>query len=156
MKKPIKPEDIKRGDLIRYESHDGDDYAVEFRAYKDGHSQRDRDESGQHYLLDRPTPPVELPTEALSWGTLVADRVQYEGVFQRQGDVILHIGSGHHREPQIPVRDVTAWEPHVAVPKAALDELREYMNAWTGASRRDSPAKGRIDRFLAAVDAANQ
>lgn len=60
MKKSIKREDIKAGDLIRCEGFDGTDSAREYRAICDGEAIYN---SARYYLLDRPFNPV--------WGTVV-------------------------------------------------------------------------------------
>lgn len=52
MKQEIKPEDIRKGDLIRWER---EEQAHEWRAHHDG-DLYDR-HSGRHFLLNRPAPP---------------------------------------------------------------------------------------------------
>jgi hypothetical protein len=142
MKRPIEPADIRAGDLIRCEWPD--DSASEWRSKTSGPAGWNADRVS-YFLLDRPTPPVDLPTESLTWGTLVADRVQYEGLFQRESSVILHVGTGRRDEPRIPIESVTTWAPHVAVPRAALDKLRKAENVVRG-----------VNDFLAAVDEATR
>jgi hypothetical protein len=59
---PIKHEDIKKGDLIRKE-YTGDlaTRATEYLAVRDAHGYTSAD--GAYFLLERPKPPVVLPTE---------------------------------------------------------------------------------------------
>lgn len=84
MKEPIEIADIRKGDLIRFEPKPPVDFiasAIEYVASYDKAAWRDsEDVPSQHYLLDRPTPPVELPTEP-GW---YVDR--YECVWQMHDD----------------------------------------------------------------------
>lgn len=58
MKEPIEIADIREGDLIRWEHGES---VHRWRARYDGESYLSS--IGQHFLLERPTPPVKLPTE---------------------------------------------------------------------------------------------
>lgn len=68
----IRPEGIRKGDLIREEyevprltDEGGEQYAIEYRAARDRHTLA-RDLASAHYLLDRPKPTyTPVPTEAL-------------------------------------------------------------------------------------------
>lgn len=60
MKRRISSGEIKDGDLVRCEGHNGEDSAVEYRAVGDYDAVS---VSGRYYLLDRPFEPV--------WGTVV-------------------------------------------------------------------------------------
>lgn len=158
MKEPIKPEDIREGDLIRREptpTGGSSLRAVEYVAVRDGytHGLRDSSDTDIFFLLDRPTPAVDLPTSP-SLGTLVwreesAVRDAMETALwglTRRGDRV------ESESSSVPVRLVTQFIPiltheadEVAVPKAALDELRAAeIHAWVA-----------IATFIAAVDAAN-
>lgn len=72
-KTPIKPEDIRPGDVIRWEreTEPGTYYAVEYVAY--GEMQVWKGEEGTHYLLDRPEPPFEP-----YWGMVIGEPHQNE------------------------------------------------------------------------------
>ncbi|KQP83775.1 hypothetical protein [Aeromicrobium sp. Leaf291] len=154
MKEPIKPEDIREGDLIRWESEDEPDRANEYRAKGPVIKV-----PGRHYLLDRPTPAVDLPTdEALGWATVRAPHWTSDTVLLRHWEV-----EGSHLRcavaPMYLVDHITAFTPAVAVPKAALDELR---TGWAEAYRIGENLDDLFDNltaavraFLAAVDAAN-
>lgn len=69
MKQKIDPKDIRKGDLVRYESEDTRyrTQAVEYKAVcdRDAH----RNDSGSHYLLERPEPPFEP-----YWGMVIGDK----------------------------------------------------------------------------------
>jgi hypothetical protein len=156
-KTPIDPSEIRKGDLIRCE-WDGSVpglQAAEFTASGHGHSLYS--EAPQHYLLDRPIPPVSLPTEpTLGWLT----------ARERKGGAcpVAHLAIWNlHRDPDVSIQWngsncgiarnwVTAFIPAVAVPTDALAGLRKYRNDldWDCAT----PAVRRIDAFLAAVDEA--
>ena len=62
---PIEPSEIRKGDLIRVEWPD--DNSREYRASRDGDNNIFGGTS-RFFLLDRPAPAVELPTEpTLGW-----------------------------------------------------------------------------------------
>lgn len=150
MKEPIALADIKAGDLIRVEQEL--DKAHEFRAARD----QERNGWGDYYLLDRPKPAVELPTEpTLGWLT-------YRDTDYPSANPTIELGEWKARADRATVLDVhgltsvplawaIAFTPAAAVPTAALDELREYIN---GLDFPNTPACRRIDKFLAAVDEA--
>jgi hypothetical protein len=143
MKTPTKPEDIKKGDLIRYEHAEdsvGAFTAVEFLAEFDGRGYLPKSLGGQHFLLDRPTPPVELPTEeCLGW--VESDGVAFLGLWDG-GEYVDEV-TGRLEQDTVHRDHVTAFTPAAAVPKSALDELRAGPRWMT------------VETFLAAVDAAN-
>lgn len=143
MKTLIAPRDIRKGDLIRFEYADGrsTDRAKEYVASGDGVGDG-RGPVGTYYLLDRPVPPVDLPTEpTLGWLTLPGGRA-LETVWTSNDKASLHRALGG----SVDVANVTAFTPATAVPTAALDELRKHTPGWSTAS---------VTTFLAAVDEAN-
>lgn len=158
MKRPIEPSEIRKGDLIRWEAGDNLPYpgyaAVEITADRDGMGMSN---VGQHYLLDRPAPPVQLPSGShfgtLSWvdgasgGTLTAEWL----IDGKQAEA-LNFGA-------ILREHVTAFTPATAIPTEALDELREAEERAMDVKPFDADRKNGIRRdaiftFLAAVDAA--
>lgn len=146
MKRPIEPADIRKGDLIRWEQEPSlvSEYAIEYRATEDGYFQS---VTGQHYLLDRPTPPVELPTEpTLGWLENVYGARILKHWFRGEGVAEAFDGDRWNF-----TKEVIAFTPAVAVPKAALDELQANHDC----SGPLSCLRGHVDDFLAAVDEAN-
>jgi hypothetical protein len=146
MKRPIELDAILAGDLIRYESGE---IAHEWRAQNKGHGFHAR--AGQHYLLDRPEPAVELPTEptlgTVTWKYHDSAHVQQETALWNPTPDGLCFRS---ESSSIPVAFVIDFTPirtladdATAVPTKALDELR---GSWGGCERS-------IGKFLA-VDAA--
>lgn len=139
---PIDPADIKAGDLIRWErDFPGAGYnALEVVASRDG---QNISPYGQHYLLDRPKPPVGLPTEpTLGWAEYRGHR--YLEVWERNeapgmSDRVVTACTGFG--------PITAFTPATAVPTAALNELRRRVTCYG----EGSPTS----EFLAAVDEAN-
>lgn len=153
MREPIKPEDIREGDLVRREPLDTRSLrAVEYVALKDGYTHGLSDsERDVFYLLDRPTPAVDLPTdEALGWATVRAPHWTSDTVLLRHWEV-----EGSHLRcavaPMYLVDYITSFTPAVAVPKAALDELRRDHSADLFEIDLDTA----VVKFLAAIDAAN-
>jgi hypothetical protein len=141
VKTPIELADIRRDDLIRVEQENGT--AHEYRALKDAH----RAYWGHHYLLDRPTPPVQLPTEpTLGW----LENVYGARILRRwfRGEGVAEAFDGDRWNF---TKEVIAFTPAVAVPKAALDELQANHDC----SGPLSCLRGHVDDFLAAVDEAN-
>ena len=140
MKRPIASSEIRKGDLIRWE--DGEN-AHEYRAVVGtGKSNL----GGAYFLLDRPEPAIELPTEpTLGWATV-------QPKHWRESITCLH--EWRHRGGQLvstvaPVyfaEDITAFTPATAIPSAALGELRR--NRMVGSFN----FAGDIDDFLRAVD----
>ena len=100
MKQPIEPSEIRKGDLIRWEDDRpaGDSNgigAIEFTAKSDGYEWR---ENGAHYLLDRPNPVVELPSEpTLGWLTA---RTSAIGETPRRDLARWH----RHEEPEVSIQ----------------------------------------------------
>lgn len=150
MKRPIEPSEIKRGDLIRAGFGTVKSTrmtALEYRAESDG--DRYSDDAVAWQLLDRPAPAVESPTEpTLGWlhgpepSPLLDMWVkQYT---QREEFGVSGEATGTWAKPS----EVTAFIPAIAVPREALDILREGHPV------------GRkclwVSDFLAAVDEANR
>ena len=114
VKRPIEPADIRKGDLIRWEQEPSlvSEYAIEYRATEDGYFQS---VTGQHYLLDRPSPPVELPTEpTLGWLENVYGARILKHWFRGEGVAEAFDGDRWNF-----TKEVIAFTPAVAVPKAA-------------------------------------
>lgn len=159
MKQPIKPEDIRKGDLIRWEYEN--DYTLEMRVDHDG-KHPPIATALRYFLLDRQTPPVELPTErTLGWASWSATTKGTFSFLPLAGSGFGEwVDGGRAFKPVasglgfIPAKRLTAFTPAVAVPKAALDELRRYIRPWDQSDEL-TPAQRRIFKFLAAVDAAN-
>ncbi len=147
MKRPIEPADIRKGDLIRWEQEPSliSEYAIEYRATEPGYFQS---VTGQHYLIDRrPSPPVELPTEpTLGWLENVYGARILKHWFRGEGVAEAFDGDRWNF-----TKEVIAFTPAVAVPKAALDELQANHDC----SGPLSCLRGHVDDFLAAVDEAN-
>lgn len=151
MKRPIKARDIIKGDLIRKEygcEIVNGETALEYRATSDAHG---KGGPGQHFLLDRPEPAVELPTEpTLGWATY---RIDDHGEATRLG-VTFNAGSSMRLtnwDISVPASRVTAFTPATAVSTEALDRLRVDLFG--------DPSHGQlisaVARFLTAVDSAN-
>ena len=148
MKRPIDVDDTRVGDLLRWESGET---AHEFRRGVHGRLTSD----GQHYLLDRPTPAVVLPTQpTLGWITFPRDH--WLGIVDGRpgrcadpGCFAATRANGYSSEAY--VREcVTAFTPATAVPTDALDALRRFLvHSATGKSL------DQIRDFLTCVRAAN-
>jgi hypothetical protein len=127
MKRAIEVSEIRKGDLIRWEGP-GD----EAHEWREDSIESPYNGHGQHYLLDRPEPVVELPTEpTLGWltasqcvgtalvpvGVPVLDKwsapMGNASSIRRNGDTC-----------GIAQEWVTAFEPATIVPTEALDVLR--------------------------------
>ena len=150
MRTQIEKNAIRRGDLIRAENTADHDLAREFRARWDGDGGSWSIPS-TFYLLSRPTPVVELPTEpTLGWveQTVQAGERPILGVWDLRGrDGWLWSNGGLSCEPD----SVTAFTPAVAVPLAALLHLRRQQ----GSDGQGATTSRAFSDFLAAVDAAN-
>ena len=145
MKRPIEPADIRAGDLIRCEWKESD-AAEEWRSPVDAGSTWDP-ANVDHFLLDRPSPPVELPTEpTLGWLENVYGARILKHWFRGEGVAEAFDGDRWNF-----TKEVIAFTPAVAVPKAALDELQANHDC----SGPLSCLRGHVDDFLAAVDEAN-
>ena len=147
--KRIDGADVRKGDTIRreYTAHRNHLKAVEFVADGDCH-----DNDDVLYLLDRPTPAVELPTvPALGW-------VEHEEIKARFGSWVASGATLYAvRQMDFDAASVTAFTPATAVPTDALDELRVALDE---AERMGGYASGMILRgatrtLLVAIDAAN-
>jgi len=152
-KTPIKPGDIRKDDLIRWEAdanYGGQNRAIEYRACKDGDQTF---AAGQYYLLDRPTPAVELPTEpTLGWvaweerGFFGGARRRAFGTWRADSDVVRDLDQ-HGRA--VRADSVTAFTPAIAVPRDAYEALASTSTSDLDALRRA------VHAFLDATDKAN-
>lgn len=158
MKTPIKPEDIRKGDLIRWE-RGGDSppqafVAAEYHAQFDGEARRNYD--GQHYLLNRPSP--KLPdTPTLGWAEWTPDWGRYLAVWEKRGKDLVPSADRPVTSGRINNEFLNFTEA-VAVPKAALDELRDDRKRaarYTHDTVSRDAFMDAINDFLAAVDKAN-
>lgn len=152
MKRAIEVREIRKGDLIRWEGEHGNTIAHEYRATAAGHKWSPAD--GTYFLLDRPTPPVELPkTPQLGWLGVTDD-----GTFERKPASVLGIWQDRRYSINGGVSGtwshefVTAFEPATAVPTEALDDLRRYRASLARSGLTRTPRH--IDAFLAAIEAA--
>jgi len=151
---PITPDEIRKGDLIRAEKTDerpGSVRAAEYLADKDG---QDWWSGANHFLLDHPTPPVELPTEPTHGWATVRDEESPTGrcsvlsAWRVKGEVLDGGVVGTWMR-----EDVIAFVAATSVPTDALDALRrETVTNSIGGATLDSESVG---KFLAAVDSAN-
>jgi hypothetical protein len=163
MKEPIKPEDIRKGDLIRWESTSSDD-AREWRVTElDSVQMTPR---GHWFLLDRPTPAVNLPTEpTLGWAS---GRTEYGvevsnlfGSWAQPTDLLNRTGHTYADDyglVHLKAREVTAFTRATAVPTEALDRLREVRGYYDGGCETAASSfrlRLGIRDFLAAIDAVN-
>ncbi len=148
---PIEPSEIRKGDLIRCEWPDEwpdevpDEHqacrALEYVAPRDNYPWTP---DATHFLLDRPAPAVELPTEpTLGWVDHAELSPQF-GAWVRRGETLYAM-----RQSDFAASDVTAFTPATAVPTEALNMLR------AGCFMTVSEAAEVIAHFLAAVDRAN-
>lgn len=156
------PDEIRKGDLIRYElspHHPGftRNRAREYVARFDGDADGYPSELGTCFLLDRPTPPVELPA-APTLGWVSTDDGAELDIWQLHPDDRIACVS----LPEAPGIDgtladeITAFTAATAVPNESLDALRHYMSGFSFTDEyRATPAQARIAAFLAAVDSAN-
>jgi hypothetical protein len=144
-KTPIKPEDIRKGDLIRFEYANIPGKASEYIAMGD---EIPTYNAGHHFLLDRPKPTVDLPTKPtlgfISSGTVPTSTVGMWWVDPNDPSFVIRDGSFRLAD------DITAFVPATAVPAEALDELRAVASGRRGCP--DVAAPGAITTFLAAVD----
>lgn len=149
MKRPIEPADIRAGDLIRCEWPN--DSASEWRSKTSGPAGWNA-ERVSYFLLDRPTPPVELPTEpTLGWLENVYGARILKHWFRGEGVAEAFDGDRWNF-----TKEVIGFTPAVAVPEAALDELRGVLAECSGKVEDEWPHMPRaVERFLAAVDEAN-
>ena len=154
MKRPIEPADIRAGDLIRCEWKESD-AAEEWRSPVDAGSTWDPAKV-DHFLLDRPTPPVELPTEpTLGWIYANDERTLALVGVRKPGDpdydspiyIRLEPTGGWDR-----VKEISAFTSATAVPTDALDQLRGLADC----SGPLSCLRRHVEVFLAAVDEANR
>ena len=143
MKTKIAPSDIRLNDTVRVEFPPGStNTAVEFIADSVGFNHAAFLSGSTYYLLDRPKPAVELPTEpTLGWlETKYAARILQ--VWFAQGR---YAAASNNNRWNLET-EVTAFTPATAIPTEALDTLR------ANAVLCSIP---NVAKFLAAVDAAN-
>lgn len=151
MKEPIKPEDIREGDSIRIEGDFGNGVtATEYRALRD-RDQWDAKEK-TYFLLDRPAPTVDLPTEPTFGRVTFADGDWFYGTMRVNADgrtfTATRHDTGYHSACWVK-KNVTAFTPAIAVPTEALNRLRDTP------IRHLEAAQVELDIFFMAVDAAN-
>jgi len=160
VKEPIDRGLIRRGDRIRVEytkSENGSPRAIEYVAEHDRMGMRNRMNGTErlgaaYFLLDRPKPPVELPTQpTLGW--LSAEDEDGKGgtflaTWQKRPDLVLQcrVAGAWGKEC------VTAFVPATAVPTEALEKLRERHE---GGEESPVAKCGWVSDFLLAVDRAN-
>lgn len=158
VKRPIEPSEIRKGDLIRFERlSEGVERAVEFVYENDNY--RSSLASGTYYLLDRPAPAVELPTEP-TWGWLTyrdtdfpsANPTVEYGEWKARHDRATALDV--HGSTSVPLQWVTAFTPATAVPTEALARLERAMDNWRMDASYGSMATD-VSHFLAAVDEAS-
>lgn len=148
----IKPADIREGDHVRWE-HSDSDAACEWRQSEHPRSEH---RPGTYFLMSRPTPPVELPTEKslgrLTWyvgeeSSGLGLHRSHMGLFYPHRDGLTdNENFGYYKASRI-----ISWEPMTAVPTESLDALRKTLSTVkeSGERRED------IATFLADVDRAN-
>lgn len=158
----IQPRDIRAGDLIREErSGEGQEsdpsvVAVEYVATRDRNTRNRFTGERTYYLLDRPAPVVELPTEpTLGWTE-----------YRLGGDSVRRLGCTFNLarcvrlsawDVDVAADWVTAFTPATAVPTEALDELRAPEGVINGAGLALAVhRRRRIETFLAAIDEASR
>jgi hypothetical protein len=157
-KTPIEASEIRKGDLIRDESPSGltpHRRALEYVALRDGHVYSAG--FGPFYLLDRPTPTVELPSEpTLGWldstGNDHALGIWRPLALTGGPGLDNHYGDGHRAL----LPEITAFTPATAVPADSLDELRKIHLAREGCGEIKCGSHKDVARFLEAVDKAAQ
>lgn len=144
---PIDPSEIRVGDLIRGESNIRPGNAVEWRAQIDKDLNGWNPRSFDFFLLDRPAPAVEMPTEpTLGWVTF-EDGEHLFGRWWLKSTALIGEVLGERQDQYIP-RHVTAFTPTTVVPTDALDRLRKHL----ADSFTPCPA---AEALLNAVDSAN-
>lgn len=169
MKEPIEPSEIRAGDTIerhwlgtvtkmpiaRITQHDTHAYSPE--GYCMGLAQEN---GALFFLIDRPKPAVELPTEpTLGWLDFTASNGgQAHALATWRVATVGMDGSTHavnewgHMVSDIDEK-VTAFTPATAAPTDALEDLRAVVGR---ANRRGQDVTARtVTAFLAAVDEAN-
>lgn len=144
----INPADIREGDLIRKE-YDREiangETALEYRATSDGHGKGGH---GTHFLINRPTPPVELPE------TPTLGRLSWDCDGQRGSEVaewMAHKDGVFGGSSRVPAKGVTEFIPGTFVPAESLDALRDALQAQAS----KTPYRLAIETFLADVNKAN-
>lgn len=154
MKQPIATEDIRAGDLIRWESADsGRVVAREYRAT--GTETTRPGDRGRLFLLERPV--AVPPTPTLGWLSPAAYEKTHLGVWESNDDSIcITAAPGGILSTQ--AARVTGFVEAVAVPKDALVALREV--AYGPAASSDPGINWRrlgdaVKKMLDATDKAN-
>ncbi len=148
---PIDWTDIQAGDSIRWEGDDrttGHITALEYRATHDEHRQFS---DGSYFLLDRPEPQpkIELPAEPtlgwLGWEAGGLSNASELGIWSNR----THGAKGTH---------LTSWTPAAAVPRDALEELRDaHENAFSAIGRfeKNNGRRDALVEFFRRVDSSN-
>lgn len=126
--------------------------AIEYKANRDEHEWRDW---GIHRLINRPTPPVELPEEpTLGWATW-RDFSKSLAVWKLRGEALTATDSDGDSKGYS--EKVTAFTPATAVPTEALDALRLADDrAWAAPNdQKNDIRRDAIEVFLIVVTEAN-
>lgn len=155
---PIEPSDIRAGDLLRFEFSSppwpGSTVAFEWRSQIDGEGYNGR---GEHYLLGRSEPVVELPsTPTLGWVTTDVVTTPALGTWATYTSTVVFREEDPTEYLMQSERDLVAakvrtFTPATAVPTAALERLREALDLWVVADRGIASD---VSAFLKAVDGA--
>lgn len=144
MKEPIEIADIRKGDLIRFE-YDDKESAHEYRANFKCEMWGDR---GQHFLLERPTPPVTLPTEPGMYRAFILNTVE-SGLWHTDNSAFhylntngkwVDIGWGNATPSDMPL---TRLEP---VPATAAKFVAAYRAYSTGSNRTVKQLDDAVER----------
>lgn len=167
---PIAPSEIRVGDRVAAVSHgmettfvvdhfdNGRIYASAGNAHHDSEAFLQGDKN-EWFLLDRPTPPVALPTEpTLGWAR-VENGVRAVGIWSTythrynlsDQEAVYLINP----EREFAVSDVVEFIPGTLVPTSALDALRKAFKGISIGSLL-SPCEVGVRTFLADVDSANR
>jgi hypothetical protein len=159
-KTPIDPKDIRKGDLIRNEWADGT--AFEFRAKHNGDNLGAEWRGGgrasflmgatAHYLLDRPKPPVALPTKpTLAW----VDDGRGRALAYWDGSAYADEVTQEELARTFLRAKITDFTPATAVPTEALNKFREVVERPHAMPLANWEGELVAHAFLSAVDEAN-
>lgn len=161
---PIEPSGLMVGDLVRCETTDdvllgGEFTATEF-TWSESHNPDDVAPGVQYFLLDRPAPPVAIPTKpTLGWLSIgdsdTMARFYHVAETAVRGKRVFRDGVELVAQPE----DVTSFTHATAVPTGAITELR-LSDKWCDEPHRsletsNSGRRGAIATFLSAVERAN-
>lgn len=155
---PINEPDIRKGDTLDFEWDEP--HPINGFSFLTLVARCDRQwplDAARAFLINRPTPPVDLPTEEslgrLTWyageesSGLGVERSRV-GLFQPCRDGL----TDNEMLGCFPASRIVSWEPMTAVLTSALDALRDYRKHLDIPGK--TPAIRRIDTFLADVDRA--